>query len=45
MKRKRFLGLACAVALFASMTSGFAVYVSAADELRVFAVEELSFLV
>lgn len=42
MKRKRFLAVACAAAMIASMTTGLAVNVSAADEKSDFAGEELS---
>ena len=45
MKRKRFLAVACAAAMIASMTTGLAVNVSAADEKSDFAGEELSILV
>ena len=38
MKRKRFLAVACAAAMIASMTTGLAVNVSAADEKSDFAV-------
>ena len=41
MKRKRFLAVACAAAMIASMTTGLAVNVSAADEKSDFAGEEL----
>lgn len=37
MKRKRFLAVACAAAMIASMTTGLAVNVSAADEKSDFA--------
>lgn len=39
MKRKRFLAVACAAAMIASMTTGLAVNVSAADEKSDFAGE------
>ena len=45
MKRKRFLAVACAAAMIASMTTGLAVNVSAADKKSDFAGEELSILV
>ena len=40
MKRKRFLAVACAAAMIASMTTGLAVNVSAADEKSDFAGED-----